>query len=137
MKRLFAVTALAVALGALLATTPRSSAEDPKSIKDIMKAAHAKGDGLLAKIGADLGKKKDTDWDAVQSKVKDLALLAGDLAKDKPKKGKQESWDKMTKTYGENVAKLETAAGKKDAAGSTAALKTLQGSCMGCHSAHR
>jgi cytochrome c556 len=137
MKRLFAVGALAVALGAMLVSNSPSSADDPKSVKEIMKAAHAKGDGLLAKIGSELGKKKDTNWEGVQSNVKDLALLAGDLEKNEPKKGKKDSWAKLTKKYSEDVAKLETAAGKKEAGASGTALKALQGSCMGCHSQHR
>ena len=37
--------------------------------------------------------------DAVQSKAKDLVLLAGDLGKNEPKKGDAESWKKLTKSY--------------------------------------
>ncbi|HVK10347.1 MAG TPA: cytochrome c [Gemmataceae bacterium] len=136
MKRLFAVGALAVALGAMFVSSSGSAA-DPKAVKDIMKQAHSKGDGLLSKIGAELGKKKDTNWDTVSSSVKDLALLAGDLEKNTPKKGTKESWEKLTKTYGENVGKLSTAAEKKDVGGAGTALKSLQGSCGGCHSKHK
>jgi cytochrome c556 len=135
MKRLFAIGALAVAVGAMLYTP--GSAADPKSVKDIMKEAHAKGDGLLSKIGSELGKKKDTNWETVSSSVKDLALLAGDLEKNTPKKGTKESWMALTKTYGENVAKLSAAAEKKESAGASAALKSLTGSCGGCHGKHK
>ena len=137
MKRLFAVGALVLALGAMLVSNSPSSADDPKSVKDIMKAAHAGGDAILPKLKTALGKKKDTEWETVQGKVKDLALLAGDLEKNTPKKGTKESWMKLTKTYSENVGKLSAAVEKKDATASLAALKPLQGSCMGCHSMHK
>jgi hypothetical protein len=137
MKRLFAVVALMAAIGAMLVSNAQSSADDPKSVKEIMKAAHKGGDAILPQLKTALGKKKDTDWEKVQSKVKDLALLAGDLEKNEPKKGTKDSWAKLTKAYSENVGKLSAAAEKKDSAAALTALMPLTGSCMGCHSVHR
>jgi hypothetical protein len=137
MKRLFAVVALMAAIGAMLVSNSQSSADDPKSVKDIMKAAHAKGDGLLSKIGSELGKKKDTNWESVQGHVKDLALLAGDLEKGKGTKGTEASWKAETKKYSDNVGKLSAAAEKKEAGAAGTTLKALQSSCQGCHSKHK
>ena len=137
MKRLFAVGALAVAIGAMLFSNSPSAADDPKTVKEIMAAAHKGGDAILPQLKTALGKKKDTDWEKVQTKIKDLALLAGDLEKNEPKKGKKESWMKLTKAYSENVGKLSMAAEKKDTTAALAALAPLTGSCMGCHSQHR
>ncbi len=119
--------------------SPRTgAAADDKitSIKDIMAKAHKGGDSLLSAMKADLAK-KDVNWDAVQSKSKDLVLLAGDLSKNKPGKGEQASWDKLTAAYGEDAKKLHDAADKKDVPGASKALASLGKSCGACHKAHK
>ena len=91
----------------------------------------------MATLKKDLAKKDEISWDAVQSKAKDLVLLAGDLGKNEPKKGDAESWKKLTKSYETNAKKLLDAAEKKDAAPASKALTALSGSCGACHKAHK
>jgi cytochrome c556 len=106
-------------------------AADPTPIKKIMAAQKA----ALGTIGKEL--KGKTDWETVHKVAKDWVPLAEDLGKNDAPKGEKASWEKLTKAYAENVAKLEEAAGKKDAKAVGAATKAIQGSCGACHKAHK
>src|SRR5205085_2650054 len=55
--------------------------DDLPNISEIMKKAHAKTDGYLAKLG---GAAKDGKWEDAQRYAKDLGLAADALAKNKP-----------------------------------------------------
>ncbi|MBY0522376.1 MAG: cytochrome c [Gemmataceae bacterium] len=127
-----------LALLATLAFALPSSAEDDKdpSIKEIMTKAHKGGDAILGKIGKDLAA-KEPDWADVTKLSKELVGLGASLAKNKPTKGEQESWDKLTKSYNESAKALLAAAEKKETKDAKEAHKKLSGSCKGCHDAHK
>jgi hypothetical protein len=119
-------------------TVVASRAEDDKSpsIKEIMTKAHKGGDSLLQKLGKEL-KADAPQWDDIEKQTKELVDLGTALAKNKPPRGTQESWDKQTRDYLSNAQDLAAAAAKKDKATALADLKKLQGSCMECHTAHK
>ena len=109
--------------------------KDP-TIKDVMKKVNGGSKGLCAIVGADL-KSKDIKWEQVQKDSKELAACVAFLTKNKPPKGEQESWDKLTKDYIATAKDLVAAADKKDDKAALAAHKKLVGACMECHKAHR
>jgi cytochrome c556 len=113
-----------------------SSAADKKvpSIEEIMEKAHDEDKGLLEMISKGLEGPK---WDDVQKSTKELVPLSEALGKNKPPKGGQASWDKLTKEYATQVSVLDKAAASKDKDKASAALKTLQKSCATCHKAHK
>ena len=114
-----------------------SYAADPAPIDEIMQKVNKGPDALMSTLKKDLAKKDDVKWETVQMKTKEVAMLTDDLCKDKPPKGSQESWDKLTKAYSDNAKSLSGAAEKKDFDAATKSLKAMGGSCMSCHSAHR
>jgi Cytochrome C' len=139
MKRwLFCCMGVAVCGLVAVSLSDLSAADKDKvtPIEEIMEKAHKKGDGILPAIGKELQGAK-VNWDAVESKTKDLLLLAGDLGKNTPPKGEKVSWDKLTKAYVTNVEGLQKAAESKDVAKAKASQKALAGSCTGCHSRHK
>jgi hypothetical protein len=129
-------TALA-AFGVLVFVASAVGADDKTPpIKEIMTKAHKGGDSLLATVGKDL--KADTpDWAEVGKLSKQLVELGTALGKNKPPKGDQASWDKLTKDYLDTATTLETAAEKKEKKDAAAAQSKLAGSCMACHKAHK
>jgi hypothetical protein len=139
MKRwLFCCMGVAVCGLTAVSLSELSAADKDKvtPIDEIMEKAHKKGDGILPAIGKELQGAK-VNWDAVESKTKDLLLLAGDLGKNTPPKGEKVSWDKLTKAYVTNVEGLQKAAESKDVAKAKASQKALAGSCTACHSRHK
>jgi cytochrome c556 len=132
----FAVLGLAVlALSSSSATSADKDKVTP--IKEIMAKAHKGGNSILGSLKTALAKKDDVKWDSVESKVKDLVLLAGDLTKNTPKKGEKESWEKLTTAYEKDAKALLTAAEKKEYDDAKKSLSALSDSCKGCHSVHR
>jgi hypothetical protein len=106
------------------------------TIKEIMRKAH-KGDGsLLLRLDRDL-KADAPNWSEIQNMSTELAVLGGELAKNKPAKGDQASWDKLTRQYLDQTRTLQAAAMKKDARAAVAAHMTLTRMCQTCHSAHK
>jgi cytochrome c556 len=106
-----------------------------KTISEIMEEAHMKG-GILPSIGKEL-KAKKINWDAVESKTKDLLLVAGDLSKNDPPKGPKTSWEKHTKNYMSNVESLQKAIEKQDLDTATKSHAALTKACNACHTAHK
>jgi hypothetical protein len=105
-------------------------------IKEIMGTLN-KPTGLYYSLGSDL-KDDMPDWDEMQPKAKKIAKLAAALGKDKPPKGDEKSWAKMTKEYAANAAALEKAVAAKDKATAKVAFDKMGGAtCMNCHKAHR
>ena len=141
MKRLIVSCSLVIAIALVFRFIDDLNAADkkdekaPATIKQVMAKAHKQG-GALPAIAAAL-KSNDVKWESVESKTKDLLLLAGDLSLNKPPKGEQASWDKLCKEYLENVQSLEKAVKDKSAADALASQKALSTSCKSCHSAHK
>lgn len=137
MKRVWGFAAMLAVIAGLGIVLPSLAEQDKDpTIKDIMKKANGGSKGLCAIIGADL-KGKDIKWEAVQKDSKELAACVAFLTKNKPPKGEQDSWDKLTKEYIANAKALAEAAEKKDAKEALAAHKKLVAACMGCHTAHK
>jgi cytochrome c556 len=130
--------ALGVGLVALTAGTGVTAAQkDDKDLPDIsaiMKKAHAKTDGYLARIG---GAAKDGKWDDAQKYAKDLVLAGEALGKNTPPKGAKASWEKLTSAYVTNAKAVADATEKKDAKATQTALGAITKSCGGCHSVHK
>src|SRR5262245_8589602 len=133
-------TALAVvtALAVLAGYGSTAGAQDDKTptIKEIMGKAHRGGTALVSVIGNQL-KAANPDWEAIQTQSKSLADLGVALGKNKPPKGTQQSWDRLTKAYNDNAQVLVMAAEAKDKRKAAAAHQKLAQSCMGCHTPHR
>ena len=132
-----------VAVGGLaLALSVGSSSADDKdktpTIKEIMKKGHQGTKSLLKGIAAQA---KAGEWEEAQNGAKTLKTFGEALGKNKPEKGGEESWKKLTDKYKENTAAVAEAAEKKDAKAVTDALEKVSGTkganCMECHKAHR
>jgi cytochrome c556 len=130
------LTCLAVALAVLAAVAVAAD----RTVKEIMTKAHKGGDSLIETI--DKSAKGDKpDWDAINKSTDQLVDLGKVMAKaEYPKeapKGTKEGWEKQTKIYNDNVAALDTAAGKKDKDATVAAVGKIKMSCVGCHTDFR
>ena len=136
MNRMFLLTGV-LALGVVVTSNvvKADDKDDDKipSIDKIMQSAHGEG-GLRNKITVAL---KEKAWDDVQSGAKDWVKQAVALSKNKPSKGTEASWKKLSGAYEKNVKALAAATEKKDADGAKAALKSLNVSCGGCHGPHK
>jgi cytochrome c556 len=125
----FGLFAVALSVG------PATSADEKlPDISTIMKKAHAKTDGYLAKVTAAA---KEGKWDTAQATAKDLSIAAVALSKNKPGKGDEKSWEALTKKYNENAKAIADAAEKKDVKGVQAGVGAIQKSCGECHKAHK
>ncbi len=115
----YAVGSLLVMLAVVLA----SSAQEPKSIKAIMKAAHGGGkNSLLAQV---------VGGSAGEAQKKDLLNLYEALSKTTAKKGSADSWREKTTA----LVKAAQACVK----GEAGAVKNLQAlsNCGACHKLHK
>jgi len=114
---------LVLALCCLTSVSGLFAADDPKNtIKDVMKKAHTKDTGLLAKVSGGTATKEEKQ---------ELADLYADLSKNKPPKGNPQSWKQKTDPLVANS--------KDVVAGKQGAEQKLKGAanCMGCHGAHK
>jgi cytochrome c556 len=134
--------ALFAALGTAAAALTFGSAVSAQDKKDqkipdihtIMTEGHKGTDSFLAKIGAEARAGK---WDDAKLHAKALVVFGEALGKNKPPKGEGKNWEALAKKYHENTKAVLAATEKKDAPGTTAALKAIQGSCMECHKSHK
>ena len=130
----------AAVLGFVLASGTMSAQDKDKkktpSIKEIMK----KGHGSMGLLGGIAKEAKDGKWEDADNDAKLLKEFGEGLGKNKPPKGDDESWKKLTEKYKENTAAVAEAAGKKDKDAVLAALDKIvpkSGSCKECHDAHK
>jgi cytochrome c556 len=130
MNRLFLLAGLCVAV--VLASGAKAD-DTPMSIKEIMKVTHGKG-GYKGKVEAAV---KSKDFDTISNVAKDWEKAAMALASAKPSKGEAESWKKLTDNYTKAIKTMTKAAGDKDVKGVNASLKSVGGSCGGCHKSHK
>lgn len=129
---LFALGLMALNLGS--AATADDKKDDLPDISTIMKKAHAKSSGYLARIGASA---KAGKWEDAQKYAKDLIHAADALGRNKPPIGTPESWAALTKKYATNAKALADATEKKDPEAAKAALGKLSMSCGECHGPHK
>jgi cytochrome c556 len=126
------VAVLSVDAGATAAQ--KGDKDKTPTISEIMTKGHKGTDAYLAKIGSAA---KGGKWDDAKEAAKGLNYFGETLVKLTPTKGDKASWEKMAKKYGENTKAVYDAVEKKDAAATQAGLKAIQGSCGGCHKAHK
>jgi cytochrome c556 len=128
-KNLGRVAALAILAGLAVVFTSDVGADEKKAktIKEVM-GVQKSSTGAITKAA------KDAKWDDAAKTCKAWLEAAGDLSKNKPPKGDEESWKKHTTKYVETVSAVGAAIEKKDAEGVTKALKL---DCGGCHGAHK
>lgn len=118
--------------GAILAE-PRP-AEDFASVHDIMKKGHGGKKSLLNQIKAGA---KEEKWDDIAKPAKDLKKFGEELGKNKPEKGDDDSWKKLTKEYAGNMTAIADGVEKKDQKATTEALGKMNKSCKACHDSHK
>jgi cytochrome c556 len=132
------VAALVVVGGLALALSVEGSAADDKdktpTIKEIMKKGHAGTKSLIKGVAAQV---KAGEWDEAQNGAKTLKTFGEALGKNKPEKGDDASWKKLTDEYKDNTAAVAEAAEKKDAKGVTSGLGKIGKSCKTCHDSHK
>jgi cytochrome c556 len=139
MKSLICVASIASLLVvAAVVSRPAGAADDGKadSIEKIMEKLHKGKNSPLAVLKTAL-KKQSPEWTKVQKESKTFATVSADLPKFDPPKGDSASFKKLAKAYASNAKALDSAAKKEDLGETKAALKKLNGSCMGCHEAHK
>ena len=121
---------------ACILTVGAFAAEDkkPMEISEIMKKGHSKS-GLLNKIKEGV---KTEKWDTIAEPAKTFKTFGEDLVKNKPEKGDDDSWKKLSEEYKKTTADIAAAVEKKDQKAATVALGKLgQKSCKTCHDAHK
>jgi cytochrome c556 len=126
---------LAYAAAGLVLLAGLAVAADP-TIKEIMTKAHKGSSSLLADMNGEL-RQDEPDWASIQKDSKELVELGTALGKNKPPKGDEANWDRLTKNYLSTAKSLDSAAQSKDKSAASTALRKLQGSCKECHMAHR
>lgn len=124
----------ALGLIAMMATYGAAASADDKvpTIKEIMVKGHKGTDAYIAKIKADA---KDGKWDEAKDYAKTLVVFGEALGKNKPPKGDDASWEKLSKKYSESTKAVLKAVEEKDAAATNKALGTIN--CGECHKAHK
>jgi cytochrome c556 len=125
---------MTLALAAVLAGTSLAQ-EKVHTIKQIMAKLNKPG-GIYPALTKAL-KAEQPDWPAIQQQAKTFVELAGELGKNAPPKGEQDSWTKLTREYSDSARSLAEAAEKKDLMEANAARSRLGGeACKTCHQAH-
>lgn len=120
-----------VAFVAAVSLTAMAADEKAPTTKEIM----AKGNkGALPKIAAAA---KAGKLEGVADAAKQLKAYGEALGKNKPNKGDEKSWEKLTAAYKENTAAIAEGVEKKDAKAVAAAAAAIGKSCGGCHGAHK
>lgn len=104
------------------------------TIKEIMGKGHKGAKSLMAGIGQQA---KTGKWEDAQNGAAALKEFGEAIGKNKPPRGDADSWKTQAENYKKNTAAVAEAAEAKDAAKVAASLKTLGGSCKGCHDNHK
>jgi hypothetical protein len=115
---------------------PGSGPPGNPAIKQIMTKLTKGPQSLTARIGKELDE-SPPPWETIQSQSKDYLSESNELAKQEPKKGSKESWEKLTAAWIESAGDLDEAARAKDLAAARVAHDALKNSCKECHQAHR
>jgi hypothetical protein len=135
-----------VAIGALaLAFSFDANAQDkkkddkkkddkPATISEIMKKGHAGAKSLIKGIGAQV---KEGKWSDAEDGAKTLKFFGESLGKNKPNKGDDESWKKLSGEYKDQTVAVFEGVEKKDAKAAGDALGKIGKSCKGCHDMHK
>lgn len=138
MKAAYGVMAMLVAGLWIHGIGPKADAQDGKAptIKEVMGKLTKGPNSLTSVIGKELSSDK-VAWDDLKKQSKEFAEFAEALGKNKPPKGDEQSWEKLTKAYADSAQALAMASDKMDKKAAVAAHDKLKGACMSCHRAHR
>ena len=117
--------------GAILAE-PRL-AEATSTVEEIMKKGHGKK-GLLNQVKAGAAAEK---WEDLVKPAAELRKYGEDLGKNKPEKGEDASWMKLTAGYKTMMLAIADGVEKKDKAATSEALTKMNKSCKACHDQHK
>ncbi|OWK36615.1 cytochrome c [Fimbriiglobus ruber] len=126
----------ALVVGVACLSLTAFAADDKKvpSIKEIMKKGHQGTKSLLSGIKAEV---KGEKWDEASTNAKLLKDFGEALGQNKPAKGDEDSWKKLSEKYKTNTAAVADAVEKKDAKATADALGVIGKSCGECHMAHK
>jgi hypothetical protein len=105
-------------------------------IKEAMVKIGKGPNSLAPTIGKEL-KEASPPWDAIGPQAHEVATLAASIVKEKPTRGDEDSWAKLTETFIATADELDKASQAKDQAAASKAHAKLSGGCMECHRAHR
>ena len=128
-----AVVAILVPVGAMTFAAPGADT----STEDVMKGLFKKGSGKFNTVLKKQLDAKPVNWEDVQKTTKEIHELGEALGKNKPEKGSEESWKKLTGKFADDTKALNEAAEAKSTDKVKAAQKAIGGSCKSCHDAHR
>ena len=118
----------------LAGSTPVSADDKNPTNEEIMKKLHGKnGSHKLINKALDAG----PDWDTITKHAKIYADLSALLEKNKPEKGDEADWKKLSQAYAKDAKALSDAAAKKDANQVKEVFGRLKESCDACHENHR
>ena len=103
-------------------------------IEEIMKKGHAGKKSLLNVVKAGV---KEEKWDGLADPAKTLKKYGEELGKNKPDKGDDASWKKLTTEYGATMTAIADGIEKKDQKATNEALGKMSKSCKACHDQHK
>lgn len=119
----------AMALAAAAVLTVMAAEKPPEAHVKLMKDANTAAAALRGHVQA-------KDYDAIAADAATLKPLFAEIEKFWTAR-KTEDAIGFAKTGAKGVADLETAAKAKNEEGVAAAARAVNGTCMGCHTAHR
>jgi cytochrome c556 len=139
-RTLSAVCIVAVAIGLLVSRKGLEAQKlkgktRPAATKQLMKGILQPNAGSLGAALKDAGPADDKTWESAQTAAVVLNEAGYMLMDDG--RCPDAVWESAAKTLQEGSAAAMAALEKKDLEGSRAAAKTLMGSCMACHKAHK
>jgi hypothetical protein len=137
MVRMTLRSCLLVALGLAAAVTISANvgntAEDKvPDLHTIMSKSFNKKTGYKGAVETAV---KGENWEEAQKVTKEWNDLAVAIAKNKPTKGEQKSWDEYCAKFTDNMKTIVDATDKKDAKAANKALNSFN--CGACHKAHK
>jgi cytochrome c556 len=127
--RIYRVPALVVAAGVLAAITIRAAEKPPEAHVKLMKDTNTTAAALRGHVQA-------KDYDAIAGDATTLKTAFADIEKFWTAR-KVDDAIGFAKTGAKSAADLEAAAKAKNEEGVAAAARALNGTCLGCHAAHR
>ena len=122
---------LMIGLGAVVTANNRA---DVPTIDEIMSEAHNKKRGLQPKLDAAV---KAGKWEEAAKPAGRLKELGEALTKNKPEKGTEASWKKLSTQYKTITAEIAEAVQKKDKSKTESLLVKFGKACDTCHEVHR
>ncbi|HET6572858.1 MAG TPA: hypothetical protein VFG68_04590 [Fimbriiglobus sp.] len=132
--RVAATVTAAVGMTVLSAgVLPADDKEKTYAIEEIMKR-HTGAKSLLKGVAVQV---KEAKWEEAKGGAKLLKAFGESLGKNKPPRGEEKSWKKLTEQYKESTATIYKAVEKKDAKTALDTLGKIGKSCMGCHKQHK